>query len=475
MSVSRQRDLHGLASIRSTKGLAILLGSAAVVFSAMPISFDGYNGSAAYASSHSGNSATSGSQGSGGGNSDTSGNSNSGESGGGKSDSGGSGKTGGQGLGGTASDDDQDSDGSEDNDASGGAQHQSSGSHGGTEPGSGGQQGEYTDGQQRGQGGAADEPDFSDIIKDIAGDDDSDRPDWAGEPGGKDGVGGGQPPTSGSKKGDLFGDLWVIARDDNGVPILTPEGWVQPIDEDGNLIPLDEEGHPLDENATLEVELGRLNVGRAPTQVLDRRADEVITLMNTATDLTTDAAGRLVFTIDDEQKTIDSPLENLAIYAALLTSGTIPGVDDLPGTAFDFMVDGVYTAEDLAASAAFLAAATDKTGAFTADEIAYIDTFLGINTKTIGNVTYSDIDYSGFVYDRTATYGDVTVEVLVLQDDGTWAPEEVNVFDAVFDGEGASSSGSLEAYTLAADDARMIVNFVHEYEVPAADLASVEH
>ena len=319
--------------------------------------------------------------------------------------------------------------------------------------------------------------DFADIMRDVTGDDgdDSDRPDWAGVPGGKDGAGGGQPPTAGSTKGDLFGDLYVIARDDNGIPILTPEGWVQPLDADGNPIPLDDEGHPIDETLTVEVEIGRLNVSRAPSQVLDRRADEVVTLMNTATDLTTDAAGRLVFTVDGDIKTIDSPLENLSIYIALMTTGTIPGVDDLPGTEFDFMVDGALTAADLAASPVFLAAATDKTGVFTTDEIAYIDAFLGINIETVGDVAYSNVDYSGFSYDRAATYSGVTAEVLVLQDDGTWMAETVDVYDAVFDGSSASDSGTLTAYTLAADDARAVVEFIHEYAVPAAELTPVSN
>ncbi|WP_139170584.1 hypothetical protein [Lutimaribacter saemankumensis] len=354
----------------------------------------------------------------------------------------------------------------------------------GAQSGAGGQ------GQGQGQGGqmgkgAGGSKGLGGIFRDITGmdsdpvdsadegDDDSDKPTWAGQPGGKDGAGGGRPASAGSTKGDLFGDLWVILRDSNGVPILTAEGWVQPIDENGDPIPLDEEGKPVDETATMEVELGRLNVGRAPSKVLQTRADEVITLLNSATDLTVDAAGRLVLTVDGEAKTIDSPLENLAIYVALLTQGTIPGVTDLPGTEFDFMVDGTYTLADLEASAAFLAAATDKSGEFTSDEIAYIDAFLGINTTTVGDVTYSVVDYSTFSYDRSDTYDGVMVTVLVEQEDGSFKPETLDVYDAVFgdengDGVDASASGSLDAYTLAADDARMVIEFIHEYAVPEA-------
>ena len=134
------------------------------------------------------------------------------------------------------------------------------------------------------------------------------------------------------------------------------------------------------------------------------------------------------------------------------------------------MVDGVFTQEDLAAAASFLAAATDKTGSFTSDEIAYIDAFLAINTTTVGDVTYSEIDYSGFSYDRVDVYGDVTVEVLVQQPDGSWVPTEINVYDVVFEGTAASGAGTLDAFTLAAEDARMVINFIHEYEVPATEL-----
>lgn len=226
-----------------------------------------------------------------------------------------------------------------------------------------------------------------------------------------------------------------------------------------------------------EVELGRLNVGRAPTKVLDRRAEEVVALLSTADSLSLDPAGRLtVTTVADDGtvtvKTIDSPLENLAIYVALLTEGSIPGLTDLPGDDFDFMVDGVYTVEDLAASAAFLAGATDKTSPFTADEIAYIDAFLRINTASEGSVTYSVIDYSDFTYDRSDTFGDVETTVLIQQADGTWVPETVDVYEAVFGSTDLTASGTLDAYTQAAEDAREVVEFIHEYAVPVDQLSS---
>ncbi len=327
------------------------------------------------------------------------------------------------------------------------------------------------------RGGGSGQGSLRGLFRDLTGADtpggeeeDSDRPDWAGTPGGGSTHGGGKPSIAGSQRGDLFGDLWVILRDPNGVPILSDDGFVQPIDADGNLIPLDAEGAPIDATLVQEVELGRLNVGRAPTQVLDQRADEVISMLEDASEITTDAAGRLVLTIDGVQSTIDSPLENLAIYVALMTSGSIPGLtpEDVAGTDFDFLVDGTYDSRDMTAAASFLAAATDKSSPFTADEIAYIDAFLGINTQTVGDVSYSAIDYSDFSYDRSDVYDGKTVTVLVPNPDGTtYSVQDVDVYDAVFGGQDVTISGTLDAYTQAADDARAVVNYVHEYAVPA--------
>jgi hypothetical protein len=324
-------------------------------------------------------------------------------------------------------------------------------------------------GRGPGEAGSGGHRGLDDILRDVVtgddSDEDSDRPDWAGGGGGPNDRGG-RPEGAGSTRGDLYGDMYVILRDENGVPILSPEGFVQPIDADGNPIPLDEEGAPIDPSLATEVELGRLNVGRSPSHVLIRRADEVITLLNEATDISLDAAGRLVLTVDGETRTIDSPLENLAIYVALMTTGTIPDVADLPGTEYDFLVDGVFTNEDLAAAVGFLAGATDKAGELLLDDVAYINAILDINTSTTQGVLYSDMDYSGFSYDRSDVYDGVTATVLVQQPDGSWVPQEVDIYDAVFGGDDFSDSGTMDAFAQAADDAREVVNFLHEYEVP---------
>jgi hypothetical protein len=351
------------------------------------------------------------------------------------------------------------------------AQHQGGGHESGTTHDDSGHQ--ATDrGQRKGQGRKPGETagqgrkSMDDIFRDIgtAAEEDSDRPPWAGGGGGPNDRGG-KPAGAGSKRGDLFGDMYVILRDDNGVPILSAAGFVQPIDADGNLIPLDAEGAPIDPTLAIEVELSRLNVGRSPTSVLDRRASEVVTLLNSATAISLDAAGRLVVTTADGTKTIDAPLENLALYVALMTTGTIPGVTDLPGTELDYLVDGTFTSQDLIAATGLFAAAADKYTSLSADAVAYMNAILGINTVTTGDVTYSSMDYSSFTYDRSDAYDGEMITILVKQPDGTYVPTSVDIYDAVFNSLDYTETG-FDAFATAVDDARTVIAFIHDNEAP---------
>jgi len=181
--------------------------------------------------------------------------------------------------------------------------------------------------------------------------------------GGKGGGGGGEVPDTGT----LYGDLYVVLRDVDGVPIFDANGCIQPIaaeDAVGEVVIYDstdpEEvlfettaipGEPFalafytDEALELEVEcelteemadwvmtvdFGRLNMGRAPVSVIAHAFDEAINKMNAATEISLDPAGRLVLTLPDEEtedpvdtveKTIDAPAENLALYIAMMTDG----------------------------------------------------------------------------------------------------------------------------------------------------------
>ena len=188
------------------------------------------------------------------------------------------------------------------------------------------------------------------------------------------GGGGGEVPDTGT----LYGDLYVILRDVNGVPIFHTEtitvpeseegpgeevvvNCLQPISAvtasitidtyDGGTLTIDAfEGEPFalpsyvdpvgdlveceltEEMAdwVQSVDFGRLNMGRAPVSVIAHAFDEAVNKMNAATAISLDPAGRLVLTLPDEEtddpldtveKTIDAPAENLALYIGMMTDG----------------------------------------------------------------------------------------------------------------------------------------------------------
>jgi hypothetical protein len=272
----------------------------------------------------------------------------------------------------------------------------------------------------------------------------------------------GKPGGAGTKQGDVYGDMWVILRDANGVPILNAAGFVQPLDKDGNLIPLDAEGAPIDESLTVAVELGRTNVARSPSKVLDQRLDEVVSAINSATAASLDSSGRLVLTIDGVAQTIDSPLENLAVYKALISTGTIPGITD-PSKLGDlsYLADGAKTADDLKAAAGFLAGATDKEAPLSLDEVVYLNQVLGVTGTITGPDGKTYVDYSTFTYDRQSTYGDMTAQVLVQTSPGVYETKTVNVYDTVFGGVDASGD-SATAFATAAEDARAVLLYLHD-------------
>jgi hypothetical protein len=305
----------------------------------------------------------------------------------------------------------------------------------------------------------------------VSSEEDSDRPAWAGVKGGKAG-GGGQPAGAGIKKGDLFGDMVVLLRDANGVPILV-DGLAQVVafiyDSNGNLIPLtNPDGSlvvipynadgDLETQVTLgtttydvypaEVDLGRLSVGRSPTKVLSHSLEEALAkLTETGAVVTLDASGRLVV----NGVAIDSPLENLALYDAYMTGQLTIALPE----GFD--------------PAALLAAAADKTGTITVDTVVYMNSILGINKGT----TY--YDFSSYDYDRADTWGDVKVTVLVLQSDGSYVPQEVNVYDEVFSNTDwvdptynsttQTDAGGADDFAAAANDYLQVIEFVHDNAV----------
>lgn len=156
--------------------------------------------------------------------------------------------------------------------------------------------------------------------------------------------GGGDIPDT----GELYGDLYVILRDLNGVPVLDANGCVQPISSTSGITTLpdgteviayanepftlgtyyDSEGVliecELTESMTTwvqAVDFGRLNMGRAPEGVIAHAFDEAINKMNAAVAFDLDPAGRIMLLLDGEWSTIDAPAENLALYIKMMIDG----------------------------------------------------------------------------------------------------------------------------------------------------------
>lgn len=282
----------------------------------------------------------------------------------------------------------------------------------------------------------------------------------------------GKPEGASSKKGDLFGDLNVILRDAIGVPVLDEYGHVQPLDANGDLIPLTPEGDIVagSENLVVPVEFSRLSVARSPSKVMDKSYDEAISTLNSASAITVDASGRLVATVDGVAKTIDSPLENLALYEALMANGYLPGLDLQPGVSLgdlSFLTSKSLTNSDMLQAASLLAAASDKAGSINQDMVVYTDSILGITgvNPVIGDDGKSYVDFSKVKYDRGDTYtGDVSF--LRSNGDGTYTTVTEPIMTAVFGGTDYSGT-ELEAFTQAADDARAVIEFVHSHPLPA--------
>ncbi|MGE3428718.1 MAG: hypothetical protein AB7I44_18335 [Hyphomicrobiaceae bacterium] len=319
----------------------------------------------------------------------------------------------------------------------------------------------------------------------VAEEEDSDRPAWAGknptEP-----KPGSRSTESGTKKGDIYGDLYIVKRDENGDPILVGgqlQVYYVVTAADGTktlacCIPyVDGELNTADYTPA-EVELGRLSVGRSPDRVLAAQLEEASKAILSATSISLDASGRIVITTADGTSTIDSPLENLALYKELLTTGTI-AIEKADGSLVDLSAIGIdansaLTDKELLLAASLFAAASDKTIPITIDSVIYMNTILGIP---------DDVSYSTLTsYSRDTLYNitDVNLQPVVLQDpenDGTWTATSINPYVTIFGSEPASESptvednnailSSAEAFAAAADDARTVIDFLHTYPVPS--------
>jgi len=352
----------------------------------------------------------------------------------------------------------------------------------------------------------------------VTQEDDSDQPVWAGRNGDHEQTPGGGMQGSDTRQGDLFGDLYVLLRNANGEPItITIAGvdYVQPLafyadangepaepvtDLAGDPVPLalgaegtDFEGeiispqyYPPDTGALVvpkEIDLGRLNEVRAPDNVLDRAYDEAMAnLASSVKPITQDPMGRLEYWTDDVTPVaIDSPLENLALYRALMLAleaddtGGLVIVGSDGGTLLDTHLrpadarnpadpaDPRHVSLDYAA--AMLAAAADKTGDIDVDVAITINTFLGIN----GLAEPDYFDLMGYGHVRADHFGDEEATVLqpVEGDPTLYRVTTINLFDRIF-GARARDAQDAVGFADAADDDLTVLEYVHNYLPPEA-------
>ena len=335
----------------------------------------------------------------------------------------------------------------------------------------------------------------------------------------------GPPDSDGGSAPVDYGDLIILLRDEDGVPILTPEGpntglCQQPLafnvsDEPDTLCPssciavddYDEDVVNVDQatcaiaagcaGCVKEIEFGRINEARSPASVFEAQLEDAIVTLATADCLTLDPAGRMVAsTVDDGTgetltKTIDSPLQNLAIYRELIMNGGL-GVS-LP-----------QQASVLDTAARSLGAASDKSGGVNRDMVAYLNRVMGLSEmptildpKTcidirqevqgvVQLVEECFLNYGDYLYNRGNNFLALPAppyipegagepgwfEYLAVYDEQvpTFWIEEGPIVEAVFpDGLGsyvAYNDGNIGAFAQAADDARAVIDFMHSNPIP---------
>jgi hypothetical protein len=354
--------------------------------------------------------------------------------------------------------------------------------------------------------------------------------------------------------------LVVLYRDANGVPILSdsqpvtdPEtglevsgglclqpvaaAGVDIVDVDGVsidcaktpdglcLIPVDQYScSVLPEYAIYaqEIEFERINVARAPEDVMARQLEDVLVGLSTADCIQLDPSGRLLYqtqdindsdgdTITDEYlaKTVDSPLQNLAIYKELILKGQLGDpaiVLPQPRPNYNFL--------DQAAKS--LGAAASKEGAVDVDLVVYLNQIMGLADEATTTVLdpkicidYRDevqgqmvmvhkcfLDYSGYNYRRRVTYRSLPYPAYLpkeaptegvfeylgfsrynaagdplfrIRDERKIVPQvwpNLDTLDLLHDSLPGFIGGNIGGIAQAADDARAVILFTHNNPIP---------
>ena len=310
-------------------------------------------------------------------------------------------------------------------------------------------------------------------------------PPGAGSGGG--GGGGGDTPGGGGKVPPEYGDLWILYRDSNGVPYVTPyesgEGMcVQPLPSadcpedcimDGvpagtDVVMLDQAlcGVPAEcAICTQEAEFERDNVIRAKDSVLTSQLEDARIKLATAGCLSLDPAGRPVASsvVDDTvvSSAIDSPIQNLGFYKKLMLDGYL-GLEVGDIDLYAFWLDS--------AARAMGGSFAKENESDKLDMLVYMNEILGLtgplNEEGEGpsalcqpclmqqvreeyqgamrTVTKFFLNYTGYAYERDANFANLPYEAYIkAQLDFPEYPAQGGVTEGYFeyalaDGEGGS-------------------------------------
>lgn len=330
-----------------------------------------------------------------------------------------------------------------------------------------------------------------------------------------------RPPCNGGGGGDGasppdYGDLIILHRYPTGVPVVDPvtmcqqpiafpenvgcpaDGLIWDEADEVWLVPTDPDTCAIEmaySTCTNEADFGRTNLARSSDEVLASQLEDVIINLAVADCTSLDPAGRMVYSryVGDQlvTGTIDSPLQNLAVYKQLMLKGTI-GVPLPQG------------ATALQQAARGFGVAMDKAGEVNVDLLVYLNEILGLTESTtilgaplctnvkeevMGSIEIVEkcfLDYTEFAYLRETNFEslpspayipegaelDGYFEFLSLTGPNTYEVAVGPILETVFpDGAGGFESGytdgNIGGFAQAADDTRAVINFMHNWPVPA--------
>ncbi len=313
----------------------------------------------------------------------------------------------------------------------------------------GGRAGGQAGGQTQGAGAQGGSTGMDKVLEAEDDGDDSDRPAWAGQPGGEGRPGGGGNVTPGVTKGDEYGDLIVLQRDlATGLPIEVDGEYLVCLDAACTSTVPTVDGEVPAGVVAIEVDFGRGSLARAPDNVMQNALNTALeNLTAEGVVLSQDTAGRITYTVDGVTSTIDSPLENLALY-----------IDLMAGLASDSTSDTEAALGDLATlntAASLFAGMADKTGDISLDYLFYHNLISDVVAEPD---TY--YDFSSFTYDRVFPT-DYRYYVSIDGADPISKTLDINAYLDAVNGDLPADDAYAALFAAAADDAVEVIELIH--------------